>query len=256
MIVTAYYDLYNKPDRFWTYYGLFFDLAASGLPIVLFTDPSLVPKFRFLPPTVHVVPAPLHTMELYQIAALYQGALPEHRNAEKDTQAFLGLQNTKIEFVKRAKDLFPAVKTWAWLDFGYLKVCKAPDAVPRVLATLEEILAASYDKVYLPGIWPQGHSFSVHRVHWRFCGGFFVVPATLVDWFYAHSRTVLRDFTTHPSYCLTWETGVWCLIELCAEDRHLIQWYAAGDHDERMVLNIPRGTQASPLDPLANRYTE
>ena len=240
MIVTAYYDIYDKPARFWEYFDLFYDLAASGLPIVVFTDPAFVRKFRFLPSTVRVVPAPLDSFELYQTAMAYMGELPKERTVEKDTKAFFGLMATKAEFVKRAKELYPAVQTFLWCDFGISKIFKGGGAtMTAVVEKLREILyRGRYHRMAIPGCWSEARFFSVDRVHWRFCGGFYVTPASFVDRFYDHVRAVLRDFTTNPVYKLSWETNIWYIISVCAEDRAMMQWYYS-DHDQQMILSAP-----------------
>ena len=58
MLVTCYYDIYNKPEKFFEYVTLFYDLGISGLPIVLFVEPSMVYKFRIFPSSVKVVGLP------------------------------------------------------------------------------------------------------------------------------------------------------------------------------------------------------
>ena len=240
MIVTAYYDLYGRPARFWEYFDLFYEVAASGLSIVLFTSPDLIRRFRFLPPTVHLVSLPLEDCELYSMAMAYCGELPSGRTPEKDTREFFALMNTKIEFVKRARAMYPT-KTghaWMWLDYGIMKIMKRPEDVLEKLRALESTVVPPKNML-LPGCWGMGqHAFRVDQINWRFCGGFFVIPDDFVDRFYDHSRCVLRDFCTQSQYKLTWETNVWAIIEACAEDRDRMQWYAA-DHDDRMILLCP-----------------
>jgi len=43
MLVTCYYDIYNNPENITKYLELCDKLANSGIPIILFTDPRLVP---------------------------------------------------------------------------------------------------------------------------------------------------------------------------------------------------------------------
>ena len=71
MIVTCYYDIYNKPEKFFEYLYLFYDIGISGAPIILFTDPLLVKKFRIFPPSVKVIGMPLDLFELYSIGKTY-----------------------------------------------------------------------------------------------------------------------------------------------------------------------------------------
>jgi hypothetical protein len=232
MIVTCYYDIYNKPDRFVEYLSLFYDLGISGIPIVLFTDPSLVYKFRILPSTVNVIGISLDDFECYQIGMKYTKELPGNRTPEKDTKEFFSLMNTKIEFIKKASQLFND-NTFMWVDFGILKIAKNKE---RFINKLKQINDITFKKVTIPGCWGFGRSFSVEAINWRFCGGFFVMPREHVERFFNHSKCVLNDFCTQSMYKLTWETNVWNIIEFCAE-RENIDWYFA-DHNDSMLLNI------------------
>ena len=63
MLVTCYYDVYNNPEMVNRYLELFSMLGNSGLPIILFTDPSLASRFNF--PYVTVISVTLETFELY-----------------------------------------------------------------------------------------------------------------------------------------------------------------------------------------------
>ena len=234
MLVTCYYDIYQKPERFLEYLYLFYDLAVSGLPILLFTDPALVPKFRIFSSlaTVKVIPVPLQEFVLYQQAMSYQGALPANRTPQKDTKEFYALMNTKMEFIHKALQ-HTDDETLIWIDYGILKIVKNHE---RFLNKLQEVNETQFHKLTIPGCWGFGRTLHVDSIHWRFCGGFFVMPRHLSSLFYEHSRNVLKDFCTLPQYKLTWETNVWTVIESCAE-RSKIDWYFA-DHNDTIVLNI------------------
>lgn len=232
MLVTCYYDIYNKPENFATYLELFSKLGNSGIPIILFTDPSLVSNFESFT-SVRVIGIPLESYELYSIANNYNGNLPSSRTPTKDTKEFLSLMNTKIEFVKKAAELCED-DTFMWIDFGILKIIKNKD---RFINKLREVNERKFTKITIPGCWGYGQPFSCDAVNWRFCGGFFVIPRHHIDTFYNHSRHVLSDFCTLHQYKLTWETNVWYIIEFCAA-KDIIDWYFA-DHDDSIVLNIP-----------------
>jgi hypothetical protein len=232
MLVTSYYDIYNKPENFTTYLELFSKLGNSGIPIILFTDPSLVSNFESFS-SVKVIGLPLESYELYSIAAKYNGDLPSSRNNAKDTKEFLSLMNTKIEFVKKASDLTDD-DTLIWVDYGILKIIKNKD---RFINKLREVNERKFTKITIPGCWGFGRPFSCNDVNWRFCGGLFVIPRNHIDTFYNHSKNVLSDFCNSPQYKLTWETNVWYVIEFCAA-RDIIDWYFA-DHDDSILLNIP-----------------
>ena len=235
MFVTCYYDIYQKPERFTEYRAWFDDLGHSGLPFVLFADPAMIPQFEGVyPPTVELVPLALTDCELYRMAMAYQGELPGNRSVEKDTKEFFALMNTKMELVHRAHKLHPEAEKLMWIDFGIMKIFKNRT---RCLAKLREIIASPFEKLTIPGCWGFGRTFTVNAIHWRFCGGFFVMPASAADRFMDHSRNVLRDFCNMSIYKLTWETNVWTIIECCAEKDN-IQWYFA-DHNDTMILNCP-----------------
>jgi hypothetical protein len=237
MLVTCYYDIYNKPARFWEYFDLFYDLAASGLPIIVFTDPTLLPKFRFLPPTVIVIGIPLEEFEIFKIASNYKGKLPEHRDIQKDTAVYMGLQNTKIEFIKRAKEMHPDVETWMWVDFAIKKV--VPNEFHLAIDKIQQILNhGPYSSMIIGGCWEKNVPLRMDRISWRFAGGFFMIPSWFVDRFYDHCYGVVKDLCTLPQYCLLWEVSVWKIIESCADDSHHIRWYKC-DHDRTIFTEFP-----------------
>jgi hypothetical protein len=213
------------------YLYLFYDLGISGIPIILFTDPSLVHKFKIFP-SVHTIGVSLQEFELYQIAMNYTRDLPLYRTMEKDTKEFYGLMNMKIECIKKAQQI-KQEDTYIWIDFGILKIVKNSEVFIEKLRTLHTM---KFKKMTIPGCWPLGRNFTVESIHWRFCGGFFIIPDHYINTFYEHSKTVLTDFCTQPNYKLTWETNVWTIIEICAEKNN-IEWYAA-DHNDSIVLNI------------------
>ena len=234
MLVTCYYDIYNKPDRFQYYLDLFLPLANSGLSIALFVDPATVSQLPAFPPTVEVIGYYLAECELYSMAMKYDRELPSIRTHEKDTKEFFGLMNTKVEFVKIARDLFPDVHTFQWIDYGIMKIVKNPE---RFLNTLKKIQEKRFEKLTIPGCWSMSRPFSVDSISWRFCGGHFIIPSDYIDCFYGHVRHVLNDFCTLPMYKLTWETNVWTVIEMCAERENMV-WYFA-DHNDTIVTNCP-----------------
>lgn len=243
MLVTSYYDLYNKPEKFIEYLYLFYDLGISGIPITIFVDPSMVYKFRIFPSTVTVIGLPLADCELYSIAMRYNRELPVHRTPQKDTKEFFALMNSKMEFLRRASFLHCNCKTFAWIDFGILKIVKDTVAFIEKLRQLDTHV---FTKVTIPGCWGFGRTFTVEQIHWRFCGGFLIMPMKHVERFYQHSKGVLTDFCTQQIYKLTWETNVWTVIESCAE-RDNIEWYMA-DHNDSIVMNVDSVVSLTSVD--------
>jgi hypothetical protein len=233
MLVTSYYNIYST-NSFEKYFALFKPLAESGLPIIVFTDDEHAPAFKDLPTSITLICRPLDSFEIYKIGSNYSGELPNDRNKTKDTKEFLSLMNTKPEFVKAAFEAFPDEKIMIWIDFGILKVIHNQE---RCIDKLKKIVSAEFTKITIPGCWSLGYPLSVDAVHWRFCGGFFIMPRHLMDEFYGHVKCVFTDFCTQPIYRLTWETNVWMLIEFCVL-RDKIDWYYA-DHNDTIIMNAP-----------------
>jgi len=232
MIVTCLYDIGLHEDHVMELRYLFDEIAASGIPITVCTESSLLPLFTHVPPSVRVLTLPKECLDLYSIAMTYQGDLPAHRNETKDTKEYLALVNTKLEWMYRVSDIVED-DTFVWLDMGILKHIRNKG---RFLEMLRCIQMQSFDKIVLPG-WTDSHSFSVDTVTSHFFGCFFVVPRRHLAAFYGHSKTVLTDFCTQSMYKLCWETNVWMIIDMCAmhDDIH---WYAC-DQDDSLVLSFP-----------------
>ena len=235
MYVTAFYDIYGKPENFIKYIYLFYDLGISGLPIVVFTDPSLVHKFRIFPPLVKVIGIPLEEFETYKLAMSYNGELPPARSEIKDTKEFFAIMNTKVEFILKASQLFEKEESFIWIDFGILKIVKD---TYEFINKLFEIYRHrnTFDKIKIPGCWAIPQAFSVNKIDWRFCGGFFVIPRKHIQYFYDYAKHVLYDFCTMSMYKLTWETNVWNIVEHCSEVK-IFDWYQA-DHNDSIVMNL------------------
>jgi hypothetical protein len=250
MFITSLYDLYGNPEAMRTYLELFRPLAESGLPFLVFTDPSLLPLWDIMYPNLRlltnlgIIPLSLSECELYQIGMSYQGDLPTHRHPTKDTKEFFSLMNTKIEFMKKGAALTDD-PTLIWLDMGLLKIVTNKE---KCLERLRALHASPFDKITIPGCWSHMPACDVNRVNWRFCGGLLILPRRFLPSFYDHSKNVLTDFCTLPIYKLTWETNVWSVIEYCAEKENIV-WYQA-DHNDSMILAVPLATPvATPLHP-------
>jgi len=231
MFVTSFYNIYPGNDRFFEYMTLFYDIAISGLPIVIFVDPSMVYKLRIFPNTVHVIGLPLTDCEIYRQATAYSRELPVGRTVSKDTKEFMGLMNCKPEFIKRAAALFPAEK-YIWIDVGIMKIVKKPE---QCIAKLHELEGRSFPKIRFGGCWAFGRPMNVEYIHWRVAGGMIIIPSGFVDEFYNHCKGVVRDFCTLPQYKLTWETNIWSVVELFAMKDNM-SWYMC-DHDDSLILN-------------------
>lgn len=232
MFVTALYDIYNQPDKIHFYIELFQDLGSSGLPIIIFTEPSLVDKFSSFPNSVKVVGKPLDSFTLFSIGMKYNGELPSIRNNNKDTKEFFCLMNTKVEFLLEASKIITdsSINTFIWIDFGILKISNNKI---EFIEKLHRIHLNTYDKIIIPGCHSFGYPFSVEKVNWRFCGGFCIVQRKYIQKFYDECKKVFCDFVYLLNYKLTWETNIWYIVEMYYM-KNEIDWRLA-DHNNSIV---------------------
>jgi hypothetical protein len=234
MIVTALYDIYNNPDKLQYYVDLFKDIANSGLSIIVFTDPSLEHLFADIPENVIVYAESLRYFVLYSVAMSYTGELPATRNHSKDTQEFLALMNTKVEFMRKAFSIVNCEDdTYIWIDFGILKIITDRDAF---ITKLRIANAHKFDKITIPGCWNYGHAVDYDNVNWRFCGGVIIIPYSKLISFYEKSCRCLLKVCNTPDRKLTWETNIWHLLEIEGE-RDNIDWYFA-DHNDSILRDF------------------
>jgi hypothetical protein len=153
--------------------------------------------------------------------------LPPDRNHVKDTRNFLVLMNTKLECLHRAMEM-TNTSHYAWIDFGIKHVLTGNSFTQLIKlsnATFPMILA-------MPGCWQKGSVF-FDKIHWRFCGGFFLGDKASLESFYQAGKANWISIVT--AHNLTWEVNYWAFLE----QMNCIQpvWYP-GDHNDS-ILNIP-----------------
>lgn len=219
--ITSLYSI--RKDYLPTLYAQFQHLVALEIPIVVWTDQVL--PFA-LPAHVQVLHAPLDSFASY-ILSLSAKKLPQYRTPEKDTREFLALMNTKVEMVWQA---LPYVHTShvAWIDAGIFKIFKD---MHRVSAAFQQHSQISWpNKVCIPGCWKSPLVDLYQRVSWRFCGGFFVCPTSLLPHFYQTATRLLEAWIAAGH--LAWEVNVWADLEM--KEPSLFAWWSA-DHNESML---------------------
>lgn len=205
----------------------FSPLARSGLPIIVFVDYRM-PVITGWPENVRFVPADVTAMWAFTWDDGERKPLPRHRKEEKDTRAFLLLQNSKLEFLRMATDLADDEYThFAWIDFGIMKISKNHDEFIEKLRALNPGSA----RVLAPGCWPKSDAtVDDDQVNWRFCGGFFVA-----DRVNATATALLHREEMKASLKLTWEVNNWAKLEM-KYGPETFTWYKA-DHDDTLIRN-------------------
>lgn len=176
---------------------------------------------------------PLLSFQSFSRIQTSNPTLPDIRNPTKDTLEYIALMNTKVEMIWRCVPYSSeTIQNYVWIDAGITKIFKEPlDNNQSILKLLQ--YNVEFQRIQIPGCWGRRDSVSLDIIHWRFCGGFFILPRALVSTFQTLSETSLSEFCLKGK--IAWEVNVWAHIEL--EHPELFEWYAA-DHNNS-ILNCP-----------------
>jgi hypothetical protein len=231
MFVTALYavrDSYVQPlkEQFQT----LLTLIPYDTHVYVWTDQDLSDIYH---PHLHVLFSPLSAFETYTLCMKPGLHLPERRSHTKDTQEYMALMNTKLEFIQKAlPHLVSDIKTVAWIDCGIARVFQNKDNVKKQLEAISKY-PWNLSKMLTPGCWPLVPVSSIH-VHWRFAGGFFLIPVSKVEFMVRLSKAQIQILVNMKKTML-WEVNVWAMIE--EKTPQFFHWYKA-NHDDT-ILNVP-----------------
>lgn len=221
--VTAIYTIHpTRSAEIWER----FNLLCKVLPVHIVCSESDADR---IPENAIPIFRELEELETTMALQSYDG-LPRLRSAEKDTKEFNIVMNAKTECLQIVKEQVQS-DHYIWIDAGISKIFKDPTAIfEKIKAQISCPLKS--DTILIPGCWPYKETNVeklTDRIHWRFCGGFFVVPYALVDSFATEvlNGCVMIGNATGKT---TWETNIWCFVE----DRLPIQW-ERGDHNETII---------------------
>ena len=237
--VSAYLDIYHDDDveisrnrgvewRLKTFQSL----ADTGIPIYLFYSQKYAPffeneEYRSRNPTVIL----FKVMELedtwtWKISEQHQPlSMPEQRDEKKDTYQYMILQNSKQDFIQQVMECFPHHSHYAWIDFSivhmfkypqksleYLRVCYGPRKTPR------NQFDEQMPQFFMPGCWGQRWfepdlDAVMKRIHWRFCGSFFIASANSMQNFIRLYRHCFPLFLKEHRRMI-WEVNFWAWLEV------------------------------------------
>ena len=240
--VTAYLDIYQDDSVEisrnrgveWRL-NTFQPLADTGIPIYLFYSQKYAPYFEnseYQLRNPNVIPFKIIELKqtwTWKIAQEHQPLqLPEERDAKKDTFEYMILQNAKQEFIQQVMERFPHHTHYAWVDFSivhmfknpkksleYLRVCYGPRTTPRIKPNKDT------PQFFMPGCWPQqwfepDFDSVAKRIHWRFCGSFFIASSESMQNFirlYRHSFPLFMK----EHHRMIWEVNFWAWLEVTNE---------------------------------------
>lgn len=247
--VSAYLNIYGKAAPLnrtndWRFEH-FKKIAATGIQLCVFVSHDVYDDFMeiaFTYPNIHVMPAVVWSeLPIVQECEKRNGLkLPEIRHMEKDSLQYLQLQNSKPYFVQEAIRRNPWNSThFAWIDFSIAHMFRD---LPKSQDKLRSLSQQSWTTPIfaIPGCWSQWdeakHPHHLNRIHWRFCGSFFIGDRTSMEKF-------AQEFHTQFCYYLdtyktvTWEVNIWAWMESRTNNEIWSpMWYKADHNDSIIVL--------------------
>jgi hypothetical protein len=230
----------------------FREIAGTGIHICVVTCPrfsadveALVAEF---PGTVRMFVIELASTEIAGIVRAHDVRLPPVRNEPKDTVDYLTVINAKSEFMARVVAENPWGSThFAWIDFNISHVFFDLERSLRFLEWLGSRDRYENSCFVIPGCWDKWTGERVDeitdRIHWRFCGGFFLGDAASILRFHAlYLEHFPRFLAEHGT--LVWEVNFWAWLEAQTdwlavyEPAHGYKaWYKA-DHNDTIICDI------------------
>jgi hypothetical protein len=175
-----------------------------------------------------------------------QYTLPSVRSIQKDTEEYIILQNSKMEFMNSALEKNPFGSShFAWIDFSIAYMFQDIKKSQAQLRIISEY-AVEKPGFLIPGCWGKWdigrHDHHMEHIHWRFCGCFFLADKDTMSSF---CRTYCRFFPIflQEQKKLLWEVNVWAWLEHVSEWAPI--WYDA-DHNDRCI-QIPDEFIVKPL---------
>jgi len=245
--VSAYLNIYGKAAPLnrtndWRFEH-FKKIAVTGIQLCVFVSDDVYDDFMeiaFLYPNIHVMPAVVWSeLPIVQECEKRNGLkLPEIRHMEKDSLQYLQLQNSKTHFVQEAFRRNPWNSThFAWIDFSIAHMFRD---LPKSQDKLRSLSQQSWTTPIfaIPGCWSPWdeakHPHHLNRIHWRFCGSFFIGDRTSMEKF-------AQEFHTQFCYYLdtyktiTWEVNIWAWMESrTSNEIWSPMWYKA-DHNDSII---------------------
>ncbi len=241
IFVSAIYKIYdtNYAEEVWERLAILAKaLAPNSLHLVCSkADAEKASAIPNVLPHIHE----FQDLETYAVLQPTTG-LPYIRKESKDTKEFMILMNAKTEFIQIVRNAGYLGSHYIWMDAGISKIFKDPVmSLTTAAADLSKPLRS--DAVFIPGCTGPQKDIHVliHHINWRFCGGFFVVPADLVNTFATLVLDACEEIKLNTGRAI-WETNIWAYIE----QRIPIHW-EYGDHNEAIFQNVHHFSFKRPI---------
>jgi hypothetical protein len=238
VIVSAFLKIYEDAknpksvnDRFLQ----FLYLVETGIPIHLFISKEYVHLLNSLNKEQKKI-ITLHEIELedtstFQIYKKCENAsLPINRNVDKDTEKYIILMNTKIEFLQKIIEKYHH-SHYLWVDFNIFHVIKDKKLAIEKLKSIN----INFNGIMIPGCWTKGYRIDniINTINWRFCGGIlFGDRDSLIKLYELHYQEFPNFLQKYKT--LTWEVNMWAYYEYYCNNCINFIWFQA-DHDDSII---------------------
>lgn len=214
----------------------FKNLANTGLSFHVFVSSSFHDKFKEFYESyknIYCEVANLEDLETYNDVKDIKYSRPSVIvEDEKQTTNYNIMNNSKIEFVKKAIDRnIYSTEQFAWIDFGINHVIRNKETYKKL-----ENTKLSTDKLVIPTIWQRStdRANNFNHINWRFAGGFFIGKKDPLLAFYSLYRQEFRRSV--ELYCiLPWEVNMMAYFE---ENFNFLPDTYSADHNDS-ILHIP-----------------
>jgi len=215
------------------YFKNFKKLVDSGISLHVFLSECYIEKFNKLysqTSNIYVETIKFEELLVYKEIQDLEYELPKVRCLVKDTENYMIIIHSKIEFLQKAisKNIFTN-EQFAWIDFGIGHIMQNK-------STLENLIKLNIKPqgIYAPSLLPPNNQEDFDNVNWRFPCGIYIGDkeslTNLCKIYFDNFKKIIQE-----KKILTWEANYWQYLEYKFGLK--VNTYSAGFNDS-MILNI------------------
>jgi len=227
--VSALYKIYETiPETFLPFVS---EMLSQSFIMIVFVDSSYFEAISKMSigPNIRIILKERNTFPIYNMCTedIPSLKLP-NRSVSKDTPEYMALMNTKIDFIREAKELCNTEYV-AWLDAGISKIFKDKENSMKCLNEMS--LVSGISKIIIPGAYLHPFSFEdlSRCVRWVFLGGLIVFPKKFIEEYYPYFIESIQKFIHNR--VLVWEVNIWVDVW---QKHDIFLWFSA-DHNDTMI---------------------
>lgn len=251
--VTSILNIYDEENEYTIKKNIpwrverFRELAQTGIQLCVYVSPEIEPLIRQIEEEFSQNVKIMRVLKCKEtmISQMLSDhcpngyRLPENRNPEKDNANYSIVINSKTEFMSHTIQQNPWDSThFAWIDFNITYVFSKKDYTYEMLKWMGSQSYIKSKCFVNPGCWQKYNNTNSYeitdRIHWRFCGGFFLGDKDSIlkfhELYLEYFPRFLRTYGV-----LVWEVNFWAWLETNSDWNP--QWYLA-DHNDTIVNDI------------------